>query len=581
MKITKRLISYIRVVKKEFCLGTILLFVSVLGIQLAPLIIRYIVDELLTPILQQNSVVLGTLLMFSALYIGVVLVSNVIGYVSSILLMDCANRIAEHLRNETYDKMQTLPISYFDDKPAGKISSRIVNNTETLRSNFYVTLSSQMLLNATIVVIIYTIIFILNIWVGLILLLLIPILYVWQKVFSKKTIKALNDYYEFESEINTQVNEVMQGSAVLQLFHQEKATFNRFENSSEKMLSSQKAFIKIHSILSWSLVELIKRFVLTGLIAYIGYQYLGGMLDASIGLLFAYVNYVERLFSTIGNMVRLLPIMQQSLATGRRVFELLDAPSQTDSTIPLQSRDGVVIFDRVSFGYNPEHLVLKDITFKANKGETIALVGHTGSGKSSIINLLFRFYDAQQGHIYIDGQDIQQYNRESVRADMGIVLQDPYLFTGTVKSNITMNNKEITEDQAMEALIKVGGSEMLSRFSKGIEEPVVEKGNTFSSGERQLISFARTLASNPKILILDEATSHIDTETENIIQHAMDVVKQGRTTFIIAHRLSTIQNADCILVLHEGCIVERGTHQELLTLNGKYAEMYRMQQKIA
>ncbi|NLJ18507.1 ATP-binding cassette domain-containing protein, partial [Globicatella sulfidifaciens] len=209
-----------------------------------------------------------------------------------------------------------------------------------------------------------------------------------------------------------------------------------------------------------------------------------------------------------------------------------------------------------------------------------ALVGHTGSGKSSLINLLFRFYDPQLGEILIDGQNIAEYNRESVRRSMGIVLQDPYLFTGTIASNVAMDDATITKETIMDALIKVGAKDMINRLDKGIEEPVIEKGNAFSSGERQLIAFARTLASNPKILILDEATSHIDTETEAIIQQAMNIVKQGRTTFIIAHRLSTIRDADQILVLDNGEIVERGTHEELLALDGRYANMHRMQEKI-
>lgn len=336
----------------------------------------------------------------------------------------------------------------------------------------------------------------------------------------------------------------------------------------------------IDSLYSWSLVEVVKRLTTAGVLAIIGYQFIGGTLGISTGLIFSYINYIERLFVALGQFIRMFPRMQRSIATGKRVLALLDEVSETDTDMPLVVRDGVVIFDRVTFGYNPDQPILKNITFKANKGETVALVGHTGSGKSSIMNLLFRFYDAQSGQILIDGQNIAQYNRESVRQDMGIVLQDPYLFTGTIKSNVAMDNHAISDEDVLEALVKVGASEMLARLEQGINEPVIEKGNSFSSGERQLLSFARTLASDPKILILDEATSHIDTETEDIIQNAMNVVKEGRTTFMIAHRLSTIQSANQILVLHEGEIVERGTHQELIAQNGRYAEMYRMQQRI-
>jgi len=239
-----------------------------------------------------------------------------------------------------------------------------------------------------------------------------------------------------------------------------------------------------------------------------------------------------------------------------------------------------VVFDHVTFGYNPEKPILKEINFTAQKGETIGLVGHTGSGKSSIINLLFRFYDPQKGQVRIDNQELAHHNRESIREHMGIVLQEPYLFSGTVATNISMNDPKITDEMVTEAIEKVGGKALIDKLPLGIHEPVVEKGQAFSSGERQLIAFARTLASNPKILILDEATSHIDTETEEIIQHAMEVVKEGRTTFIVAHRLSTIQNADQILVLDHGVIKEQGTHDSLLTLGKQYAEMYRLQGQV-
>lgn len=237
------------------------------------------------------------------------------------------------------------------------------------------------------------------------------------------------------------------------------------------------------------------------------------------------------------------------------------------------------MFDQVSFAYKEPDFVLKDISFQAKKGETIALVGHTGSGKSSIMNLLFRFYDPTIGKIYIDGVDITTIPRQTIREHMGIVLQDPYLFTGTIASNVSLNQPNITRERVEHAIQSVGADRVLSHLEKGIDEPVIEKGSTLSSGQRQLISFARALAFDPAILILDEATSNIDTETEEIIQNAMNVLKQGRTTFIIAHRLSTIKNADRILVLDKGEIKEQGSHEELIAAGGIYEQMYEMQAK--
>lgn len=300
----------------------------------------------------------------------------------------------------------------------------------------------------------------------------------------------------------------------------------------------------------------------------------------SPGTLFVLINYVTRLFDPIANIVRLMSMLQQALVAGSRVFELIDHAVEEDNGRELQVTEGNVVFDGVNFAYKEGQSVLKDINISVKKGQTIGLVGHTGSGKSSIINLLFRFYDPQEGQILIDGKNIVDYGRESVRADMGIVLQEPYLFSGTIATNISMNDEAISEDMILDAIEKVGAKDLIAKFAKGIHEPVIEKGQTLSSGERQLVSFARTLASNPRILILDEATSHIDTQTEEVIQHAMNVVKEGRTTFIIAHRLSTIQNADQIILLDAGEIKERGKHEELMALGGQYAEMFQLQAKV-
>jgi ATP-binding cassette subfamily B protein/ATP-binding cassette subfamily B tetracycline resistance protein len=312
---------------------------------------------------------------------------------------------------------------------------------------------------------------------------------------------------------------------------------------------------------------------------YFSTQYINGVLGISVGMLYLFGDYVTRIYEPIKGTIQQMAFVQQAIAAGDRVFEMMDYEAEENAEDEMEMTEGRVTFEHVGFGYTPEKKVLKDIHFTAEPGQTVALVGHTGSGKSSIMNLLFRFYDPQEGAIKIDGQNTKLHSRQSVRENMGIVLQDPFLFTGTIESNITMNNPKITREIALKALKDVGGEDLLEKFEKGIEEPVVEKGSTLSSGQRQLISFARALAFNPKILILDEATSSVDTETEDIIQHAMDVLKEGRTTFIIAHRLSTIQHADQILVLDKGEIVERGNHEELLAQQGIYSEMYEMQKK--
>ena len=317
--------------------------------------------------------------------------------------------------------------------------------------------------------------------------------------------------------------------------------------------------------------------MIAGILTIAGISFLQGNIGVTAGFLFININYVINLFDLMANLSRQFPNIRRSLETGSRVLAFLDQPLEADGALELKIEKAEVVFDDVQFAYEEGKPVLRDIAFQASPGQTIALVGHTGSGKSSIMNLLYRFYDPQEGAILIDGQDIRQVSRESLRSHMGIVLQDPYLFTGTIASNVAMSQDLIDREAVQDALKKVGAWPFVERLEKGIDHPVVEKGSAFSSGERQLISFARTLYMNPQILILDEATSHIDTETEEVIQQAMAVLQKGRTTFIIAHRLSTIRNADLILVMKDGNIIEQGNHQELMSQNGFYADLYNSQ----
>lgn len=580
MQLVLRLLRQLSVVKYYFVLGVVLQALNTGMVQVSMLFIQNIIDGVLTPITQNERLNTALLTQQLSIFVAFIVGSFVIGYFANVVLNDCSGRITEHLRNQAYDKMQSLPVAYFDNMPAGKVSARIVNDTETLRTQFYNTVITQFSFSLFISMAIYIVVFSLNVWLGVILLLLLPIMFLWQRFYTNKVDKELAIYYEAQSQINTHVNETMNGSVILQLFKQEDKMMAEFDTITSEMLRVQKRLVNVDSALSWGLMDIFKRLLVAIILTIVSYQVFGGAIGVSAGLLFAMINYTDRLFNSVAMMVRMLPNVQRTLATGKRLFELLDTPSEKDTIQPLVVKNGDVSFKNVSFGYTKDHLVLKNISFDVKQGQTIALVGHTGSGKSSMINLLFRFYDVQSGEIIIDGQNIAECSRESVREQMGIVLQDPYLFSGTIASNVTMDDDTISREDVLQSLEAVGANILLDKLSKGIDEVVVEKGSAFSSGERQLISFARTLASNPKILILDEATSHIDTQTEEIIQNAMNVVKQGRTTFIIAHRLSTIQNADIILVLHEGEIVERGTHDELLLQDGRYAEMYRMQAKV-
>lgn len=578
MSIISRLLKELRVVRTAFFFAVGIAVLATVTSQLSPLCLRNMIDGPLTQIGSGKDRQVQ-LLQLAGLYIIVVVLGSILTYLGDRLLAHCGNKVAEHLRNEAYQVMQNLPISYFDDKPAGKIATRIVNDTETLQRQFYASLVS-VLIQVLRIVFTYVLLFYLNPLAASVLLLLLPAFYGIQVFYKKLTDKPMKDFYDSRSDINNQVNELMHGASLIQLYHQEKIVLSEFDATARKMSQADKQIVWVSALSSWPLTEFLKNTVLAIILTIVGQQFLGGRNVITACVLFIYLNYIINLFEMMGFLVRLFPNVQRSLETGKRVLELLDQPQEADEKAQLVVNKGKVVFEHVSFAYEKDKIILHDISFKAKQGETIALVGHTGSGKSSIVNLLYRFYDPQKGKIYIDQQDIQQYSRESLRSHMGIVLQDPYLFTGTLASNVAMSHSGINREKVLESLEKVGAGDLLARCKEGIDEPVKDKGAAFSSGERQLISFARTLYANPKILILDEATSHIDTETEELIQKAMAVVKEGRTTFIIAHRLSTIQDADQILVISEGKIVERGQHDTLVKQNGIYAQMSRLQQQV-
>lgn len=580
MKTFKRILTYFRYRKGLFVLGLILQIISV-GLNVySPIIGQQFIDYLSINSSEGQVIDIGLLAQMLGLYLLIVGLGALVGYISYIILAYVANSLSKIVRDHAHEHMQQLPISYFDDKPAGKISARIVNDTEVLREAFFHNFSNQMLINASFVLAVYVAMFFISPIIGAVFLLMIPLLVVWQITYAKK-IKPINTAWrESVSDMNSQTAEIVQGVSIVQLFNRQESMARDFASINDSWLDSRLKSIRLDAIFTWSLTDLLKNFALMGILAYIGSQYQAGIMGFSPGTLFVLINYVTRLFDPIANIVRLMSMLQQALVAGSRVFELIDHAVEKDNGRELQVTEGNVVFDGVNFAYKEGQSVLKDINISVKKGQTIGLVGHTGSGKSSIINLLFRFYDPQEGQILIDGKNIVDYGRESVRADMGIVLQEPYLFSGTIATNISMNDEAISEDMILDAIEKVGAKDLIAKFAKGIHEPVIEKGQTLSSGERQLVSFARTLASNPRILILDEATSHIDTQTEEVIQHAMNVVKEGRTTFIIAHRLSTIQNADQIILLDAGEIKERGKHEELMALGGQYAEMFQLQAKV-
>lgn len=574
MSTSKRLYLYALKFKKPILIGLFLLTLAVLTDIAGPFIAKYIIDHYMEP----GNLEAEPIAWLLALFFLLAVLTAVFRYFMFLSLQRGANRVVQQMRKDVFGHIQKLPVHYFDTLPAGKVVARVTNDTEAVR-NLYVTVLSQFATSIISIAGVYIALFILNWKMASFTLILIPIVYIWM-ILYRKYASAYNHVIRTKiADINAMINESINGMTIIQAFRRENQMKKEFAEMNEEHYEYNRKLLVLDSATAHNLVNVMRLIMFAVFIFYFGTQSMTLPEAVSAGTLYAFVDYITRLFNPIVNIVNQFSQLERSLVAGSRVFELLEQDGEEVSTKRVPRYEGNVVFENVSFAYKGDDYVLKNLNFEAKKGETVALVGHTGSGKSSIMNLLFRFYDPQKGRIMIDGTDLANLPRQAVRDHMGIVLQDPYLFTGTIASNVSLNDERITRETVEQALTAVGGERVLKNLEKGLDEPVIEKGSTLSSGQRQLISFARALAFDPAILILDEATSNIDSETEEIIQHAMEVLKEGRTTFIIAHRLSTIKNADKILVLDRGEIVEYGTHDELIALGGRYETMYRLQAK--
>ncbi|GIO25643.1 ABC transporter ATP-binding protein [Ornithinibacillus bavariensis] len=520
------------------------------------------------------------ILLLLALYVGLLIIAGIFQFYKTFMLQKASNQIVKKMRNDIFEHTQRIPINYFVDQPAGKIVARITNDTEAIR-DLYERVLSIIITSAIYMAGIFVALFILNAKLAVWFLLLIPLIIVWMKFYKFFGTKYNKVIRSTISEINGKINEAIQGMTIIQAFRREKKTKEEFEVLNKRHFTYQRKLLKLSALTSYNLVTVFRNISFVAFIWYFGSASLDIQNIISIGMLYAIVDLLNRLFEPVNDIVNQLPLLEQARVAGSRVFELMDKEGEEVNQEKLERYKGNIEFDHISFAYNDADYVLKDISLSIKSGETVAFVGHTGSGKSSIMNLLFRFYDPQKGTITIDGHNTMEWSRQQVRSHMGIVLQDPFLFSGTIISNVTMNDPKITREKAIQALRTVGADRFIEKLPKKYDEKVSEGGTTYSLGERQLISFARALAFDPAILILDEATANIDTETENIIQHALEVLKQGRTTLVIAHRLSTIQQANTIFVLDHGKIIEQGNHEELIAEKGTYYQMYKMQQGIS
>ncbi|HEY4600053.1 MAG TPA: ABC transporter ATP-binding protein [Cerasibacillus sp.] len=511
------------------------------------------------------------------LYVLLLFVAGLFQFFQTYMLQKSSNQIVKKMRNDVFSHIQRLPIQYFVNRPAGTIVARVTNDTEAIR-DLYERVLSIVITSFIYMFGVYIAMFFLDAKLAALCLLAIPLIYIWMRLYKIFGSKFNQVIRSTNSKINGNINESIQGMPIIQAFRREKKTKEDFETLNTRHFTYQRKLLKLNALTSHNLVTFFRNITFVVFIWHFGSFSLEPGSVISIGLLYAFVDYLTRLFGPINNIVNQLPLLEQARVAGSRVFELMDEEIEDVNHTQIPRYNGHISFQNVSFAYDDEY-VLHNISFTVQSGETVAFVGHTGSGKSSLMNLLFRFYDPQKGKVYIDNHNIKDWSRQQVRSHMGIVLQDPFLFSGTILSNVTMNDERISREQAIKALKAVGANRFIEKLPNGYDAEVTEGGTTFSLGERQLISFARALAFDPAILVLDEATANIDTESESLIQEALKVLKKGRTTLVIAHRLSTIRDANTIFVLERGKIKESGDHHELLGQKGIYSEMYQMQQQ--
>lgn len=492
------------------------------------------------------------------------------------ILQKTGQNIILQMRKDLYRHIQSLGSRYFDITPVGKLVTRVTNDVEAL-NEMYSGILVQLFRNIVKIVGLAGVMLVLDVRLAAISFVLMPLV-IGLTVLCQKIARNIYRLYRTRlTDINTFLSEHLSGMKIIQIFGRQERKFEEFHDKNTKlykafyremlMYAVFRPLIYILSILSLMIVLWFgSRNVFDEII--------------SVGTLYIFSNYIRSFFDPIQELAEQFSTLQSSIASAEKIFTVMDEdefipevknPKQPDKII------GKIEFDHVWFAYDGENYVLKDVSFVINPGEKVAFVGATGAGKSSILNLIGRYYDIQKGHIYIDGIDIRQLSKKQLRSAIGQMQQDVFIFEGDVAYNIRLNDDAITDAQVKAAAEYVNASHFIEKLPQGYHEPVTERGATFSAGERQLLSFARTLAHNPRILVMDEATANIDTETEILIQEALEKLMDGRTTIMVAHRLSTIQHADCIMVMHKGRICERGTHRELLEQDGIYRKLYELQ----
>ena len=566
----RRLLGYMWRYKWISLLALAFIFATTLVTTALPLLARSYIDQFVSREAATNGLYL------LGIYYGLFLLRVLLTFLGQYAFARVAYSIVRDLRQETFANMQQLGMAYFDQTAAGAIVSRLTNDTQSVAdmfssifSNF---LSSMLILVVTIVTMLA-----LNWRLTLLIVLFLPIMLGSIILYQRLSNRLLKQVRDKLSDLNVKLSESIEGMRIIQAFGQEERLLEEFEVINGEHLDFSNRYLNVNSLFLRPAMSLLKILAYALILTYFGLSW--QVAGVTAGIMYAFIQYVNQLFNPLIDVMQNYSVLQTSMVAAERVFELMDRrdfePEQAEEGPEIQA--GNIDFQHVTFSYDGKREILKDISFSVKQGETIAFVGATGSGKSSIINLFLRFYEFEKGKILIDGRDIRDYSQAELRRNIGLVLQDPFLYHGTIASNIRTYQENLSQAEVEEAARFVDAHDFISQLAQGYDSPVTERGSTFSSGQRQLLAFARTIATKPKILILDEATANIDSETEELIQHSLWKMRQGRTTIAIAHRLSTIQDANCIYVLDKGRIIESGSHEELLAQNGTYKKMYQLQ----
>ena len=565
-------LPYMKKAKRSYIIGFVFSLLNV-GLGVAGVYVLSKVFDGITGDLTRQ-IILKSLVVIAG-YGLILLCSGISNYIRNIYLVKGANEVYVRIQMQVYDHIQSLPIKYFDNMPAGSVVSRITSDVNQIRT-FFVSTFVQILIIVLKIIFSYIVLFYVDVRFGLFMLALFPVMFIVLKIYNKLSIDSIKGYRRKFSQSNGIINENYQNLEIIKAFNKEKESIEDWNKHNEERYKYWKKLNLVDSLLLHNITGVFRIVIFIGIVYYYSYSHFNNVYGITLGMVYLFINYTTDIIYRIADFTMGISNYIRAQGAAINIQEILKLDVEEDSHNDITEDDfrGNIKFEDVYFSYKDDFYVLCDLNLEIKENQTVAFVGHTGSGKSTIMNLIVKFYSATKGNVLINGRNINDYSKEYLREKTAIVLQDSFLFEGTLLENITTSNDEKI---AKEALSRVGGDFILE--NRSLDSKVEVGGNNFSTGEKQLICLARALAKDPKILILDESTANIDSETEQNVSRAIEELKQGRTTLIIAHRLSTIKNADMIYVLRKGKVIESGMHEQLLALGGSYKKMYETQVK--